>query len=114
MQAFLTGQMIISSVYLSVYPVVRLCLFCVCVIVAVGKEIGRKMHNKCQDVCHYKSSSCITISEGIIIAEWDGADYHMAKLVLTTDCGALEMSTARPRPGWIRVVLDWWGQGLHG
>lgn len=37
----------------------------------------------------------------------------MAKLVVTTDCGALEMSTAGPWPEWIRVVLDWWGQGLH-
>lgn len=33
----------------------------------------------------------------------------MAKLVLTTDCRALEMSTAGPRPEWIRVLLDWGG-----
>lgn len=35
------------------------------------------------------------------------------KLVVTTDCGALKMSSAGPRPRWIKVLLDWWGQGAR-
>lgn len=34
------------------------------------------------------------------------------KLVVTTDCGMLKMSTAEPQPRWIKVLLDWRGQGL--